>query len=235
LNSGHPLSSPGTYRIPRIASHPGWGDAAWQHAPSAAIAHFHPRSSDHRPRVEFRVLYDPQHLYVLFDVDDRWVVARHTAHQQKVFQDSCVEFFVRPRPDCGYFNFETNCGGWMLSWYVEDPTPVGDRCRRQRDLSETDLRQIEVYRTMPSRLEPEVADPVRWKLGLSIPFGLLEKYVGRLGDPAGRRWDANFFKCADGCSKPHWAAWSPIAEELNFHQPRYFGSIEFIPGGNSPA
>jgi len=38
----------------------------------------------------------------------------------------------------------------------------------------------------------------------------------------------NFFKCGDETSHPHWASWSPISEELNFHRPETFGSIVLL-------
>jgi hypothetical protein len=42
----------------------------------------------------------------------------------------------------------------------------------------------------------------------------------------GNLWRANFYKCGDDTSHPHWAAWSPV-DELNFHLPRCFGRLGF--------
>ena len=55
---------------------------------------------------------------------------------------------------------------------------------------------------------------------------MLARYSGPLGTLAGRAWRANFYKCGDQTSHPHWAAWSPV-DELNFHLPRCFGTIAF--------
>jgi len=42
----------------------------------------------------------------------------------EVWKDSCVEFFIQPRPDAGYFNLEMNAGGAHLCCYIEDPARV---------------------------------------------------------------------------------------------------------------
>ncbi|MEW6117215.1 MAG: carbohydrate-binding family 9-like protein, partial [Nitrospirota bacterium] len=41
-----------------------------------------------------------------------------------------------------------------------------------------------------------------------------------------REWRANFYKCGDATSHPHWASWAPV-EALNFHLPHCFGTICF--------
>ena len=94
---------------PRLTG--GWDDSIWATVPALRVGHFHPRSSDHRPMVRAKVLYDAGGLYIIFDVRDRYVQCLQTQPQSMVCRDSCVEFFVEPRPGAGYFNFEINCGG----------------------------------------------------------------------------------------------------------------------------
>ncbi|MBI5094406.1 MAG: diguanylate cyclase, partial [Candidatus Hydrogenedentes bacterium] len=66
-----------------------------------------------------------------------------------------------------------------------------------------------------------------WADEYPIPRALFETYVGPLGRIDGQTWRANFYKCGDETSHPHWASWAPIGEELNFHQPQYFAPIHF--------
>jgi hypothetical protein len=42
----------------------------------------------------------------------------------EVWKDSCVEIFLQPKPDAGYFNLEMNAGGAHLCCYIEDPERV---------------------------------------------------------------------------------------------------------------
>ena len=74
------------------------------------------------------------------------------------------------------------------------------------------------------QIELEIATPVVWTVGFSIPLALFEHYVGPLGTLAGQVWRSNFFKCAEENSRPHWASWSPV-DEFNFHRPNCFGSL----------
>ena len=71
----------------------------------------------HQPKVQAKAAYDDQYLYLIWKVEDKFVLARRMEHQQDVYRDSCVEFFFTPGGDPkerGYFNLETNCVGVKL-------------------------------------------------------------------------------------------------------------------------
>jgi len=99
----------------------GWDDAVWASASPLTISSFHPRSSNHRPRTETRLLHNGEALAVIFRVEDRYMLARNTSYQMPTHEDSCVEFFVQPNLDLGYFNFEFNAIGTLLLWYIDRP------------------------------------------------------------------------------------------------------------------
>ena len=107
------------YLVRRTTSRP-LLDREWTDAQVGTIAHFHRTSSDHRPVTCFKLLYDDAGIYIQFDVRDRYVLCRRTEDQAMVCRDSCVEAFLQPTVDRGYFNFEINCCGAMLLWYVTD-------------------------------------------------------------------------------------------------------------------
>ena len=71
-----------------------WDDPVWQTAAPLKIDNFHPRSSDHRPVVEARLMYDDAELHARFRVEDRYVRCVHVGYQTPVCRDSCVELFV---------------------------------------------------------------------------------------------------------------------------------------------
>jgi len=79
---------------------------------------------------------------------------------------------------------------------------------------------------MPEVVQPESTDETTWRIEFFIPSALLEAYVGPIAIDKGSEWRANFYKCGDDPSHPHWGAWSPV-DELNFHLPRCFGSLGF--------
>ncbi|HEX8525109.1 MAG TPA: carbohydrate-binding family 9-like protein [Tepidisphaeraceae bacterium] len=205
-------------------SHP-----VWAAAEVACVSCFHSSSSVHRPVTQARVLHDERNLYLQFDVQDQYVRAVETEYQAAVCQDSCVEFFVQPKAGKGYFNFEFNCAGTMLLMYIEDPTVVGDRLRRFCAVWPEHARQVRIRSTVASPIHKEIAEPTRWRLSVCVPVSVFEPYVGPVLPINGHPWRANFYKCADKSSHPHWASWSPINGYLNFHQPQYFGALSFEP------
>jgi len=213
---------------PRPRLEDGWDHPAWAAAEPLEIAHFRPEGSDHRPRTRARLAWDDEGLCGLFRVEDRHVRSVHTRFGDPVYQDSCVEIFLQPRPDRGYLNFEMNAGGALLASHVTDHrrTPGGFAAFTR--LAEEDGRLVAVRSTLPPVIEPEVHGPVDWQLAFLIPTELLSKFVGPIGPLGGQVWRANLYKCGDSTSHPHWASWSPV-DALNFHLPHCFGSLRFTP------
>jgi hypothetical protein len=197
--------------------------ADFSRAEVGRIEQVRPESSDHRPETEFRVLHDGESLYVRFDVKDRYVRSVQTAYQGPVYTDSCVEFFVRPRLDKGYFNFEVNAGGALLLSYVEDPTRTASGFARYAMVEEAWGGRVEIRSSLPPVVEPEVPGPLEWHVSYKVPLALLERYAGEVGR-SGSVWRANFYKCGDKTSHPHWLSWSPVTA-LNFHLPACFGEL----------
>ena len=203
-----------------------WDGAVWQNVPALEVACFRPESSAHRPQTQGKLLYDKERIYGIFRVADRYVRCVHSVFQSEVYKDSCVEFFVQPPGAKGYFNFEFNCGGALLASYVTDPTKVAGRVSRFVALSKDDDILIQRYTSLPSLVEPEITESIIWFLEFSLPFAVLEKYAGLREETKGGIWQANFYKCGNDTSHPHWAAWSAVSE-LNFHLPQCFGNIIF--------
>jgi hypothetical protein len=200
----------------------------WSRAGELRVARFHAQSSRHRPETRVRMLYDAAGLYLRFRVRDRYVRCTHTRYQSKVCCDSCVEFFVQPRDGAGYLNFEFNAGGAMLVYYIEDPERTATGFRRYTKLPRDVGGLVEICHSLPSLVEPELRKPVEWRLDVHIPFRVIEACIGHLGDVAGQVWRANFYKCGDQTSHPHWASWAPLRNgRLDFHQPQFFGTLRF--------
>lgn len=224
------MSTP-TYVVRRAGlapEHRGERDGrAWRAADTMPVACFHPRSSDHRPIVEAALLHDDRELHALFLVGDRYVRSVHTEYDSDTYEDSCVELFVQPAGRVGYFALEVNCGGAFSLRYIEDPTRTANRFAKWERVSPEQAALIRVAHSLPRVVEPERPERSDWWVEVSWPFAVMEPYCGRVTPVGGQAWRANAFKCADRTSHPHWASWSPIGEALNFHQPKYFGWLEF--------
>ena len=219
-----------TYHVPFTPAAPdgscAWDDPLWSRSDPLAVAAFRPESTAHRPVTECRMLYDDTALYGLFRVQDRYVRSRHTAFQDPVCRDSCVECFLRPDPARGYFNFEMNAGGALFTSYVTDPTRTSKGFAARELLPAALGRRIKIHSTLPEQVYPEIEEPLLWLLEFHIPLEVFRAYVPLPDCLADRPWRANFYKCGDDTSHPHWAAWAPVPS-LNFHLPDHFGSVEF--------
>jgi hypothetical protein len=203
-----------------------WDHPCWRASETILINHFRPESGDHRPTTEARIVFSHEGLHLIFRVQDQYVRCVQTALNGPVCTDSCVEFFVQPLEQKGYLNFELNCGGTLHASYIADPTRTDSGFADCSLLSEADAARVDIFHSMPSVVEPELRDPTTWVNQIFIPFALFSNCVGELGPIRGQTWRANFYKCGDKTSHPHWAAWSPV-RELNFHDPECFGEIVF--------
>ncbi|MFC1461154.1 carbohydrate-binding family 9-like protein [Verrucomicrobiota bacterium] len=204
-----------------------WDEPAWQRAQVVTLDCFLKESSEHHPRVEARVTYWEDSLFVLFRVFDKYVRSTRTDYQSRVCEDSCVEFFVRPCPEKGYFTFEINCGGAMLLYYIEDATRLDNGFAEYSQVPRKLADQIDIYHSLPDIVDPEKEDDLEWTVEYSVPFRFFESYVGRIRDVSGRTWHGNFYKCASDSSHPHWASWAPLRGEFNFHVPDCFAPLRF--------
>jgi len=201
--------------------------AIWSNIPKIRLENFRAESSDHHPQTECQLQYDAKGIYGLYQVRDRYVKAAVTQFQGRVCTDSCVEFFIAPRDGTGYVSFEFNCSGIMLTHHVLDPgREPGGPLAKFRELTLQEVKEVKIFHTLSGRIDPEIAGETRWRLGFFIPFELLTRVTDAAKPEPGTIWQANFYKCADSCSHPHWASWQPVYE-LNFHLPECFGKIEF--------
>ena len=202
-----------------------WDDGQWKEADVIEIAKHMGQKPEHFPKSQAKVLYDDDNLYVFFRVEDQYVRAVAEKTHDMVCGDSCVEFFFTPREkelQDEYFNIEVNCGGTILMDY-------GDNGRKGRKpLDVEDCRMIEMYHSMPKIVEPEISEPKTWFIQYRLPVALLEKYTSVEKPRPGAAWKANFYKCGDNTSHPHWLTWALVdLPAPDFHQPAYFAPIEF--------
>lgn len=215
--------------VRRATGRPGaaaWDDPAWSATEPLAIDCFRPEGSEHRPRTQARLLHTGDAVCGLFRVEDRYVRCAHTRFQDPVYEDSCVEIFLQPKPDRGYLNFEMNCGGALLSTYIRDHRRVPGGFAAFSRLTQDEGRRVRVSASLAPPIDPELPGPLVWTLSFEIPLAVLEGRLGPIGPLSGQEWRANLFKCGDRTSHPHWASWSPV-DELNFHLPRCFGRLRF--------
>lgn len=204
-----------------IALNAPWDGEQWSKANELKVDTVVKAECGHIPDVRIKMLYNEKYVCGLFKVDDQYVRAVAEKDQDSVCTDSCVEFFVKPQGAECYYNFEFNCGGTLLLFQVNDLSK-----KDYEVIPQDELDTIKRFHTMPKIVEPEITEKTTWFLGFAIPIEFFAKRTGVDANLKGQVWTANFTKCADKTSKPHWLSWMPLPR-VAFHLPECFGEISF--------
>ena len=216
------------YKVTKIPDMPtmekAWDVEPWNKIDPVVLSNYMGNKPVHFPYTQVKIAYDNEAIYIKFKVEDQYVKAVHNKNQDPVYEDSCVEFFFTPGNDitAGYFNLEMNCGGTMLFHYQMEPR------KNAISISDDDISQIQVITSLPELVDPEISEKITWMVSYRIPFSILDKYQDFIKPQSGTIWRANFYKCADETSHPHWLTWAPIDFPTpDFHRPEYFGELRF--------
>ena len=174
---------------------------------------------NYRPVVKFRIAYDDNAFYLKYYVREKYVRAVNTESNGSVWEDSCVEFFISPSDDGIYYNFEFNCiGTRLLGW---------GKSREARNLVDPAIiEKIKTISTLGTEPFNEKKGGFLWELTVKIPF---EIFVGhKIRNLEGKTLTANFYKCGDKLTEPHYLSWNKIeTPRPDFHRPEYFGELQF--------
>lgn len=159
------------------------------------------------PMTTIKGVYSDKGLTVLFQSDEKNVLARYKGVNEKPWTDSCVEIFFNPCPTLSdkYFNFELSAGGGLLIGYGE-----GRENRLRCDFT------LDIF-----DIETEIKSD-GWTAKLTIPFSFVLKYAEEFHNV----FSGNFQKCGDETQSPHFVVWNEIKSNIpDFHKPEFFGKF----------
>ncbi len=167
----------------------------------------------YKPEVSFSMGYNDEYLFIHFDVVENHVKAQYLNDNEAVWEDSCVEVFIKKPDDTHYFNFEVNCIGTLLA---AKRTGRSDA----EHFDESKLARIIRTASLPhEKIDSRVVGS-EWNMTLAIPFDLIECN----GAPDALM--ANIYKCGDKTAVPHFVSWAPInTPSPDFHCPEFFKNI----------
>lgn len=118
---------------------------------------------------------------------------------------------------------ETNCGGVQKFRFNSL-----ENDKKKNKVKDEDYKKMKVAHSLPKINEPEIKEKITWFIEYKIPFSLLKKYYKMNIPKTGTIWKANFYKCADKTSHPHWLTWNKVEyPKPNFHLPQFFGTLLF--------
>ncbi|MDR2887193.1 MAG: hypothetical protein LBV26_04200 [Bacteroidales bacterium] len=174
----------------------------------------------YKPEVNFFIAYGEKELYLKYIIAEDCFKAEKIETNQMVCEDSCVEFFVSPGNDGIYYNFEFNGIGTVL---------LGTgTCRENSTCANPEIIS-KIRRKSSVGVNPvkEKSGRFEWNIVIAIPFEVF--FHHRVEKLCGKTFRANFYKCGDMLSMPHYITWNPVeTKNPDYHQPSYFGILKFV-------
>lgn len=178
-----------------------------------------PTQYPYKPKCSFKTAHSRTSLYIHFKIIEKNIRAVNTIDQEPVWEDSCVEFFCQHPNQVNYYNFEFNCIGTCLASSREG------RSSNIIPFTTTELDQILRHSSLERKRFDEKTGLFEWKLTVKIPFSL----IGLESKAFPYALNANFYKCGDATSTPHYLSWNYIStEKPDFHCPKFFGEITLL-------
>ena len=166
------------------------------------------------------IAYSDHEIFLKYYITENYFKAEKTASNEMVCEDSCVEFFVSPEDDGIYYNMEFNAIGTCL---LGVGTGRADSKRVRPEII-SKIRRLTTAGTDPFK---EKAGEYEWMIIIAIPFGVF--FHHEIKDLKGKIFRANFYKCGDKLTVPHYVTWNPVGtQEPDYHQPEHFGLLKFV-------
>jgi len=171
--------------------------------PFAEIGLYPWDQTGYRPEARAYVAKNEEGLIVLMCANEDTTIAAETNFGGAVCRDSCLEFFLNPRPQKQdeYINVEVNCAGIMHIGFGN-----GRNNRR-------------VLKTMPNgvAVTHSLHDGGWWAVCYTLPFSLIGELESEMR--------GNFYTC-DETLHEHYGVWNPVtASQPDFHRPECFGIL----------
>jgi len=170
---------------------------------------------NYKPEVEFSIAYSDNEIFLKYYVTEKYFKAEKTETNQMVCEDSCVEFFVSPEDDGIYYNLEFNGIGTCL---------LGTGTHRENSTLASPEVISKIRRLTSAGEKPfkENVGEFKWSITIAIPFEVF--FHHKVRKLKGKTFRANFYKCGDMLTVPHYVTWNPVGtEKPDYHQPSYFG------------
>ena len=88
------------------------------------------------------------------------------------------------------------------------------------------IAKIERVSTLGNQPFEEKSGNFDWEIMIRIPVEVLT--YSKIKSLSGLKGTANFYKCGDETSIPHYVTWNPVkTKEPDYHRPEFFGQIQF--------
>ncbi|QGY42412.1 hypothetical protein GM418_01705 [Maribellus comscasis] len=172
----------------------------------------------YQPKVSFRIGHIQNEIWLKYYVVEKYILAKETRTNGDVYKDSCVEFFISADGE-NYYNFEFNCIGTI---HLAFGAGRGNRKFVDPEI----IKKIEITSSLGSQPFEEKTGKFEWEMMIRIPKECLA--YSNINSLNGLKASANFYKCGEDTSEPHYVTWNPIkTKNPDYHRPEFFGEVFF--------
>lgn len=174
-----------------------------------------------KQKTTVRLLWDRENLYVAYECVDQDITARHENHDDPVYEDDCVEIFIKPNADLNlYYGLEMNARGVLYDYFFKFP----EEAKKEFDLEGVQLK-TELRGTLNKRQDKDQG----WTLELAIPLKNFSELAPSVPIKAGDEWHVQINRW-DGTEDVgrRLSMWTHSGlKDTNPHNPERFGRLVF--------
>lgn len=172
----------------------------------------------YQPDLKFRIGHIGNEIWLKFYVKEKNILAQETKTNGDVYKDSTVEFFIS-LDGKNYYNFEFSCIGTIHLAY-------GPGRENRTFVNPKIVEEIKIKSSLGNQPFKEKSGNFEWEMMIRIPIKCFA--FDQIKSFNGLKATANFMKCGDETSEPHFVTWNPIGiENPDYHRPEFFGKLEF--------
>ena len=192
------------YVLKRVEDQPDWSQIP------VMYIDYQKKDVQHGVTAQSQLCWSDEGIHVHLSCKEEKIRKELTEKLDPIWEDSCLEFFIRPTEDMHYFNIEFNPNCALFLGYS--------------------MRKPNITRLiLPNHMATfkPVANLTQdgWEITYIVPFSLIQNFFPTFEPKSGTKFYGNCYKCGDKTEIPHFLMWNPLPLEASFHSPEYFGRL----------
>ena len=197
-------------------------EKAWTQATPISLLFPWDFQTGKKQKTAVKILRDQDTLYVGYECEDTDVTAIYEKRDDPVYEDDCVEIFIKPSDGTdSYFGMEMNARGVLYDYFYPFPKDLDPKLNFDGVRLITNIRG-----TLNKRDDQDQG----WALELAIPFKNFSRLTNQLPPKAGDQWrvQINRWDGVNDANGRRLSMWCHSGmKEADPHNPERFGIIVF--------
>jgi len=204
-------------KIDGVLSEKAWGDAS-----SITLMFPWDNQTGKKQKTVVKLLRDQETLYVGYECEDSDITATFQNRDDPVYQDDCVEIFIKPSDQTdSYVGLEMNCLGVLFDYFYPFPKELDKNFN---------LEGVQLKATLQGTLNKRDDIDKGWTLEVAVPFKNFASLAEKLPPVSGQQWrvQINRWDGVEDQTGRRLSMWCHSGlKAAHPHNPERFGTIIF--------